>query len=245
MCVTQVSYQTLSHCLQAHDSRQPALIFPTVPNATCRYLKFNGLFTLEVCVFFHALHNVGGLCWKNQLGKLDWIDILFHFMHLVIHCVNASLFPGGRRGRFGLFYPDQSESVAWIPFFYRISVIIWLNTVKMAGQAIHLGWFIFLYNERLWPVRCDPGGGPQVQVWVLRQTGLSCHTQRHLPRQSLPDRCALSVPSLALCVLREGCPFSYSRTGIRAMLHPQVNILLIAFINNSGGQFYVTLPWSM
>lgn len=76
-------------------------------------------------MFFHALHNVGGLCWKNLLGKLDWIDILFHFMHLVIHCLNASLFPAGRQGCFRLFYPHQSGSVTWIPFFYRISINSW------------------------------------------------------------------------------------------------------------------------
>lgn len=71
---------------------------------------------------------------------------------------------------------------------------------------------------------------------------LSCHTRCHLPRQSLPDSSALCVPSLALCVHREGCPFSYSRTGIRAILHSKVNIHLIVFINNSGGQFDVTSP---
>lgn len=69
---------------------------------------------------------------------------------------------------------------------------------------------------------------------------LSCHTQRHLPRQSLPDSAALRV--LSLCVLREGRPLSCSRAAVRAVLHPIVNILLIVFINNSGGQFCVTSP---
>lgn len=38
------------------------------------------------------------------------------------------------------------------------------------------------------------------------------------------------------------CPFSCSRAGLRAVLHSIVNIVLIVFINNSGGQFYVTPP---
>ena len=51
-----------------------------------------------------------------------------------------------------------------------------------------------------------------------------------------PDNHCLTV------ALREGRPFSCSRAAVRAVLHSIVNILLIVFINNSGGQFCVTSP---
>lgn len=66
---------------------------------------------------------------------------------------------------------------------------------------------------------------------------LSCHAQRHLPRQSqhrLTALLSVCVPSLSVR------PFSYSRAEICAVLHSVVDILLIVFINNPGGQFYVT-----
>lgn len=68
-----------------------------------------------------------------------------------------------------------------------------------------------------------------------------CRTQHHLHRQLWPDSSALCVSSLRLCVQREGRPFSCSRAGIRAKLQSTVNIFLIVFINNSGGQFYVSV----
>lgn len=77
------------------------------------------------------------------------------------------------------------------------------------------------------------------RLWWRR--AFSCRTQHHLHRQLWPDSSALCVSSLRLCVQREGRPFSCSRAGIRAKLQSTVNIFLIVFINNSGGQFYVSV----